>query len=81
MIVLAALVAVLLFLAAVTLTWSRFEHRARQLRAANTQLRADRQFLDRLRELAWDHRDIDPFASVVIDEIRTFTNQPTEITP
>lgn len=80
MILLSAFVAVLLFLAVAVLAWAQIEVRARRLRAANTRLRAHDQLVDRLRELAWDHRDIDPFAVIVLDEIRTFTNQQPEIT-
>lgn len=80
MIVLSAFVAVLIFLAVVVLAWAQIEARARRLRAANAQLRTYHQFVDQIRELAWDHRDVDPFATVVLDEIRSFTNQQTEIT-
>lgn len=56
------------------------ESEVERLRAAKAQLRTHQRFVDQIRELAWTHRDVDPFATVVLDEIRSFTNKQTEIT-
>jgi len=38
------------------------------------------QFVRDLRELAWQHRDVDPFAIIIDDEITKFNRDGREIT-
>ncbi len=51
------------------------------LDAQRRALTAER-FIDRLKELAWDHRDVDPaLATILIDEIRQFERKNRELPP
>jgi hypothetical protein len=61
---------------------TRFSRNGRQLRATRTVLAQHRQFIERLRETAWLHREVDPsLSAVLVDEIRIFTLKHPEITP
>ena len=49
---------------------------ARSTRSERRQLAEYEEFVDRLREIAYDHRDLDSsLASIITDEIRTFQHQ------
>ncbi len=54
--------------------------RRRELFAAQQRATEAARFIDRLREIAWDHRDVDPALSTIfIDEIRQFERKQKEI--
>lgn len=44
-----------------------------QVRRLRRQVATLRELVERLKELAWDHRELDPsLSTIVIDEIRTY---------
>jgi hypothetical protein len=44
-----------------------------QMRHLRRQVATLRELVERLKELAWDHRELDPsLSTIVIDEIRTY---------
>lgn len=71
--VLAAFLAFLLALA--FLAWLDFKAgpAARRLKQARRTVEAYQVFFEAIREIAWDHRDINPeLAAILADEFRTF---------
>ncbi|MDP9418263.1 MAG: hypothetical protein M3P48_10645 [Actinomycetota bacterium] len=52
----------------------------RELTEAQRRAAEAETFIDRLKELAWDHRDVDPaLSTILIDEIRQFERKRREI--